>query len=170
MSGHQVSVADLIKLYKLEEHPEGGYFTQTYRANAQILASTEKDKYKGPRYYSTGIYYLLPGGARSKLHKILSDEMWHFYLGGPMKIIELWPDGRVTETILGTDVLGGQVVQHVVPAGNWFGGFPLEGTNFSFVGCTVSPGFDFEDFEFGNKETLLKDYPKAKELISKLLD
>jgi predicted cupin superfamily sugar epimerase len=164
-----IMVDALVELYNMKPHPEGGFYAETYRSSGKIMDGTEQHKYKGERSYSTGIYYLLPNGARSKLHRIASDEMWHFYLGGPMTIVELTPKGELMETVLGPDVLNGQKVQHVVPAGNWFGGFPLDDTDFSFVGCTVAPGFDFADFEFGNIEALLKEYPKAKPLIERLL-
>jgi predicted cupin superfamily sugar epimerase len=161
---------DLIQLYDMRPHPEGGFYTETYKAIGKITASTEQHKYKGERCFSTGIYYLLPAGSRSKLHRIASDEMWHFYLGGSMTIVELTPAGEVKETILGPNVHAGQKVQYVVPAGNWFGGFPNEGTGYSFVGCTVSPGFDFEDFEFGDKSKLLAQYPQNKTILERLLE
>jgi len=146
----------------METHPEGGYFKETYRSKETIPG--------GDRNYSTGIYFLLPEGTFSKLHRIKSDEMWHFYLGDPLTIVQISPQGKVEEVLLGQDVLAGQRVQHVVPAGYWFGAFPNPGSLYSFVGCTVAPGFDFVDFEMGDRETLLKEYPNAKEIIERLTD
>ena len=164
------TIEELIKLYDMQPHPEGGFYKRTYQASGIITQSTEQSKFKGTRFYSTAIVYLLSAGSRSKLHRIASDEMWHFYLGGPMTIVELTSSGDVKETVLGQDFNAGQRVQYVVTSGNWFGAFPNEGTEFSFVGCTVSPGFDFEDFEFGDKAKLLKEYPQATSIIQRLLD
>lgn len=163
-------VRELVEFYKLEPHPEGGFYRRTYCAEGLIQQSTQQMRFKGERHYSTAIYYLLPAGNRSKLHRIASDEVWHFYLGGPITIAEISPkDGKVKLTSLGNDFRKGQVFQHVVPAGSWFGSYPQEGTAFALVGCTVSPGFDFADFEIGDKDKLLKEFPNAKEVIDRLL-
>ncbi|MCD8498378.1 MAG: cupin domain-containing protein [Alphaproteobacteria bacterium] len=151
----------LIKKFDLMPHPEGGFFRETYRADL----SAGFEGFNGPRSASTGIYFLLPSGTRSCLHRIKSDEMWHFYLGGPMHLVEIGEDGALKETILGSDIAAGEVVQHVVPAGVWFGGAPLEGSSFSFVGCTVAPGFDFQDFEMGRQADLLSRFPEHAQYI-----
>ena len=93
--------------------------------------------------------------------------MWHFYLGGPLVIVEL-NENSVKETILGQDILHGEVVQYLVKGNTWFGCYPKEGTLFSFVGCTVAPGFEFRDFTLGDRQTLLSSFPFAADVIHKL--
>ncbi len=155
---------ELIDKFNLELHPEGGYYKETYRAHLK----SNYAGFNGPRNVSTGIYYMLTKGSKSNLHRIKSDEMWHFYLGEPMTIVEFYDDGRYQEIVLGQDVLKGQLVQHTVPAGCWFGAFPNPNTEFSFVGCTVAPGFDFQDFEFANQQELLEKFPEQADIIKRL--
>ena len=159
-----MNVKDLIDRFSLEPHPEGGYFRETYRSSV----SSNYNGFEGARSVSTGIYFLLPEGARSCLHRVKSDEMWHFYLGGPMCLVEIDEAGTFTETIIGSDISAGQLVQYVVPAGVWFGGYPLDGTAYSFVGCTVAPGFDFADFELAQRDDMLSAYPQHEEVIKLL--
>jgi predicted cupin superfamily sugar epimerase len=101
---------------------------------------------------------------------VRSDELWHFYLGGPFELVEILPSGEVTRTRLGQDLDSGCVVQHVVRAGSWFGGAPEAGAAYSFVGCTVAPGFDFSDFELGRRDDLLRLFPGAEREILALTD
>ena len=97
--------------------------------------------------------------------------VWHFYLGGSMSIVELTSDGKMyRETIFGQNILEGEVQQMVVKGGTWFGCFPGEHSDFSFVGCTVAPGFDFQDFELGSRAKLIENYPTATEMIKKLTE
>lgn len=107
----------------------------------------------------------MPRGERSKLHRLQSDEVWHFYLGGPLVVVEIDPKGRVTETRLGHGLERGDVLQHVVPAGHWFGAYPAAGSSYSFVGCTVAPGFEFEEFEMADRDELVQEFPHADGLI-----
>ncbi len=106
-------------------------------------------------------FFLLESGDISRLHRIRSDEIWHFYGGGPLKLVMIAPDGKTAEIVLGPNIEAGEHVQYVVPAGVWFGATPKRGSAFSFVGCTVSPGFDFADFEMGDKNTLKVVFPDA---------
>lgn len=154
-----ITAEELIKLYDLRPHPEGGFFRESYRAEG---------KTGDGRNFSTAIYFLLPAGQRSRLHRIKSDELWHFYLGGPLTIGQIFPGGRVELTVPGSDAAAGEKVQYVAPAGCWFGAYPGEKTGFSFVGCTVAPGFNFPDLEMGERAALLKKFPKAAGLIEKL--
>jgi hypothetical protein len=160
-----MDAAELVRLYGLKAHPEGGYFSETYRSPGRADFPG-----LGVRNFSTAIYFLLDAGARSRLHRIKSDELWHFHLGGPLAVAQIYPDGRAENTILGTDLRAGQRLQHAVPAGCWFGARPCEGTEFAFVSCTVAPGFDFADFELGSRAELLKQFPGAAELIKELTD
>lgn len=145
----------LIAAHRLTPHPEGGYFRETYRSEAKLPGTT--------RSLSTAIYYLLPAGQRSLLHRIGADEVWHFYLGDPLLVIELQPRGPAKVTRLGR-----AHPQHVVAAGTWFGAMPAPGSAYSFVGCTVSPGFEFTDFEIGARAALLATFPDARESIETL--
>ncbi len=160
----KISVKKIIGLLNLEPHPEGGYFKETYKS----LKKSRFVRFVGKRSYSTAIYFLIPSGQKSSLHRIKSDEIWHFYLGGPIAIVEINPKGKVIKTVLGSNLAKGEVLQHVVPAGVWFGAYPNFGTEYALVGCTVAPGFDFKDFELGDKRGLLKKFPNAEEEIELL--
>lgn len=166
-----ISKDDLIKRYGMLPHPEGGYYAETFRS--QVNVQTEK----GPRSASTAIYFLMSPGNISRLHRIVSDEVWHFYLGHSITVVELDDaTGNYKSTILGNNILNGEVVQYTVKGGTWFGSFPNMEENesnkdvFSFVGCTVSPGFDFADFEMGSNAALSEAYPLAAKdgIIGKL--
>jgi uncharacterized protein len=158
----------LVERLALAPHPEGGYYRETYRAAGEIPGEALRGSgHKGPRRFSTAIYYLLPPGGVSRLHRMRSDEIFHFYLGGPMTLVKLGPGGQSETVMLGPDLAAGQSVQHKVDAGWWFGGWA--GESFCLVGCTVAPGFDFEDFELGDRDSLLRSYPKAGSLIERLM-
>lgn len=151
----------LIDRLGLVSHPEGGYYREIYRSAGIIPAGALSPAFDGDRNYSTAIFFLLESGDISRLHRIRSDEIWHFYGGGPLRLVMISPDGRASEIILGQDMKAGEHVQYVVPAGVWFGATPAQGSAFSFVGCTVSPGFDFADFEMGDKNALKTAFPDA---------
>lgn len=162
---------ELIRRLDLQPHPEGGYYRETYRASTRTQTVEREGhlvRLENPRSVSTAIYFLLPAGEKSTWHRIDADEMWHFYAGGPMLIAELHEQGRVRETILGSDLAAGQKPQHVVPAGCWFASRPLAEDGYSFVGCTVAPGFEFDHFELANTQALLDDWPQNRELIDSL--
>lgn len=163
-----ITVEKLIEKYQLIPHPEGGYFRETYRSEGVIPHQALPDNFKGDRNYCTGIYFLLPQGTKSCLHRIQSDEMWHFYLGGSMTLVLMHEDYGVQNIILGSDIQAGETVQFVVPGGWWFGGYPNPESMYSFVGCTVAPGFDFADFELGTRTDLISKFPESSELILKL--
>ena len=109
---------------------------------------------RGERPASTAIYFLLRQGDVSALHRIKSDEVWHWYQGGPLLVWEKTEEGKWQETVLGPDAGAGQVLQHVVPAHRWFGSRPASESAYALVGCTVAPGFVFEDFELANDAAL----------------
>lgn len=161
------TVKELVKLLDLKPHPEGGFFRETYRAAGRIRREALPGGFSGDRNFSTAILYLLPRGAKSRLHRIASDEVWHFHLGGPLSIYELSTHGAALEVALGPDLKAGQRLQHVVPAGTWFSAEPAAGSPYSLVGCTVAPGFDFSDFELGKKKELLKRFAAARELVER---
>jgi predicted cupin superfamily sugar epimerase len=170
-------VNELIEHYQLTPHPEGGYFRETYRG-AKVPGTN--------RSASTAIYYLLPEGQRSTLHRIGADEVWHFYRGDPLLVVELQPGGPAKITRLGPDHRKGEQLQHVVPAGTWFGAMPAPGSplaqpdsgtldrrseprkGYSLVGCTVAPGFEFSDFELGDRDRLLSQFSECEEAVLSL--
>ena len=147
-----MDIKGLITSLDLQPHPEGGYFRETYRSEGTF----------NDRNFSTGIYYLLGRDDFSSFHRIASDEMWHFYSGAPLRLIELYPD-KVKTTRLGPDLSLGHCFQYTVSAGVWFGAIS-EG-EFSLVGCTVAPGFDFQDFTMARKSELMSRYSFAQEVL-----
>ena len=160
--------ADFIKQLKLEPHPEGGYYRQTYKSAEYVSGPALPGRFAEDRPISTAILYLLQQGDFSSFHKIKSDECWHFYLGGTLHIHILQNDGEYLLEKLGTGILVGEHFQYVVPAEAWFAVEPAPGTTFALTGCTVAPGFDFSDFEMGNKSSLLSLYPQHEEVIVRL--
>lgn len=155
----------LIEQFNLKRHPEGGYFCETYRSDTLCYPDSAEG---GSRSTATAIYYLLPAGTQSNLHALKSDEVWHFYMGGPMQLHFFYQDGSYEMSVLGTDIENGEAPQIVVPAETWFGGFPVDGVDYTLVGCTVSPGFEFDDFELGDRATLLRRFPRHEALITRL--
>jgi predicted cupin superfamily sugar epimerase len=159
-----MNVTELIEQLQLAPHPEGGYFRETYRAAESVGATALPRRFTGERSISTAIYFLLEAGQCSHLHRIRSDEVWHFYAGDPLDVMEIDGAGELKVTRIGT----GGVYQHVVPAGVWFGAAPAEGGRFALVGCTVAPGFDFADFELADRAALLREYPRHQDWIRRL--
>jgi uncharacterized protein len=157
---------ELKKLLRLEPHPcEGGWFIQTWRAEEMIPKSALPARYPADRAAGTAIYYLLEPHTFSELHRLASDEIFHFYLGDPVEMLQLWPDGSVRTAILGHDIDAGMQVQLHVPKNVWQGSRLLAGGKLALLGCTVSPGFDYVDYESGNRKALLRQYPQAEEAI-----
>ena len=154
-----LTAQQLITQYQLQSHPEGGYYLQTYRSEEIIRKDALPERFNGDRYFSTAIYFLLEGKQFSAFHRIQSDELWHFYTGAGLHIFILYPDGRGEVLKLGDDLANGYSFQQMVPAGCWFASRPVTENGFSFVGCTVAPGFDFADFELATRDVLLKEYP-----------
>ena len=146
----------LIARFNMQPHPEGGYYTETYRSELTIQSHQPNEM----RSASTAIYFLLTAGNFSALHRIKSDEIWHFYLGDAIEVVELSEDGQWRVTRLGNDIEAGEVPQYMVKAGHWFGSRVLPGKQFGLVGCTVAPGFDFADFELASRESLISDFPE----------
>ncbi|UZR94908.1 cupin domain-containing protein [Chondrinema litorale] len=151
----------------MERHPEGGYYKETYRCNELYKEAHLPLKYKSDRVFSTGIYFLLESNDFSSLHRITSDEMWHFYAGSSLTVYA-FNQHDYFEIKLGSDFEKGQVFQAVVPGGYWFGAKVNEANSYALVGCTVAPGFDFEDFELAKQADLLQEYPQYKKVITKL--
>lgn len=155
-----------LNLQSLES--EGGYFFQTYVSGEKILKDYLPERYKNDKPFSTAIYYLLTPDTKSVLHKLPSDEIYHFYLGDPVQMLQLYPNGYSKVIFLGSEIMSGQHSQVTVPAGVWQGSSLVEGGNFALMGTTVAPGFDFDDFEAGNKDELIKSFSQHKGLIEHL--
>ncbi len=158
----------LIQQYALLPHPEGGWYKETYKSKELIEATALPIRFGGDRAFSTAIYFLLEHGNFSAFHKIKSDECWHFYAGGPLKVYILQANGILDIITLGNSISDGQLFQYVVPANCWFASQPAPESSFSFVGCTVSPGFDFADFELANPANLISLYPQHAGIIKQL--
>jgi predicted cupin superfamily sugar epimerase len=163
-----MTAAYFVQAFTMQPHPEGGYFAETYRSSETIPQSALPDRFKGSRTFGTAIYFLLESHHISALHRIQSDEIWHFYAGGPLEVFVISPAGELNVIRLGGNVDQGDVFQAVVPAGCWFGSKPAAGSAFSLVGCTVAPGFDFANFEMADRDALLQAYPQHREVIEKL--
>lgn len=157
-----------VRAFDMQAHPEGGYFAETYRATETIPKSALPARFSGDRAFGTAIYFLLERHHFSALHRIQSDEVWHFYAGGPLDVSVIDPAGELTVIRLGNDPERGEVFQAVVTAGSWFGSKPTPGSEYSLVGCTVAPGFDFADFELADRESLLAEFPQHRAVIEQL--
>ncbi|MBI5401921.1 MAG: cupin domain-containing protein [Ignavibacteriae bacterium] len=154
----------IIKQLKLKKHPEGGYFSEVYRSNEVMKKNHLPKRFSGDRNFSTSIYFLLTQKDFSSFHKLQADEVWHFYSGSPLNIYVIQKSGRLKKIVLGKSHL----YQAVIHAGQWFAAEVGKQDSYSLVGCTVSPGFDFRDFEFGEMKKLIELYPVHKSLISRL--
>jgi predicted cupin superfamily sugar epimerase len=160
---------DLIRQLRLQPlRIEGGYYVETYRSAGQIPRSALPPGYGGPRSFATAIYYLLTPDTFSGLHRLPSDEMFHFYLGDPVEMLQLRPDGSGEVVVIGTDLQAGMSPQVLVPGGVWQGCRLAAGGRYALMGVTVAPGFEFADFESGSREELLARYPAFANLIRAL--
>lgn len=165
-----MTAEEIIKLLHLEPHPvEGGFFRETYRSQAKLPAEVLPD-HGCERSLSTAIYYLLTPKTVSALHRLPGDEVFHFYLGDPVTMLQLWPDGSVKTITIGNDLAKGHVPQLVVPAGVWQGSVLQDGGKFALLGATMAPGFDYADYVSGLRDELISRYPSAKEMIERLTD
>ena len=151
-------------------HPEGGYYRETYRAAESIPAAALPPRFGGERAFSTAVYFLLTADAFSAWHRIRSDELWHFYAGDPVTLHVLDADGRGTlqRAQLGCGPGASCLPQIVIPVGAWFAAEIEPPGRFALVGCTVAPGFDFADFELGERQALAARYPQHRLAIERL--
>ena len=162
------TIEQLVSTFNMVPHPEGGWYAETYRSAELFPGSSLPSRFNGDRVYSTAIYFLLPAKNFSAFHRIQSDECWHFYEGQPLNIYVINSSGILRIIKLGKNISAGEIFQAVVPAGCWFASMPAGEAGFSFVGCTVSPGFDFNDFELANAEKLSGKYPQHAAVIKRL--
>lgn len=163
-----MDAAYYVNLLGLLPHPEGGYYKETYRSEKVIDTGLLSNNLVGERNSSTAIYFLLEEFNFSAFHRIKSDEMWHFYDGDALEVIEITHLGKLKITSLGRNSNAGETFQYLVPAGHWFASRVKYGGKFSLVGCTVSPGFDFRDFELADGKNLCSEFPEFKEVIESL--
>ena len=159
--------ADEVKqLLQLEPLPvEGGFFRETYRSRWTVAEEYLPEGTRGPRSIGTAIYYMLTPETFSALHRLPGTEIFHFYLGDPVVMLQLLPDGSSQTITLGPDLAGGQRPQVVVGGHVWQGSRLAPGGKFALLGTTMSPGFDYADFELGDRAQLVAQYPGAAEMI-----
>lgn len=163
---HESILKDVIHEFRLEPHIEGGYFRELYRSAVGFSALESST---GVRSLASHIYYLLPGGGRSRLHVLDGDEIFHHYAGGPMTIVELTSGNECRVTKLGSRWTSQEIPSHLIRAGTWFGAHVDEGFEYSLVGCTVIPAFDFRSFRLGERDELLGEFPQHERVITWLI-
>ena len=168
-AARQWGAEDYIRALELQPHPEGGHYRRTY-ASADQLPVGVSGRHAGARPLATAIHFLLRSGEVSHLHRLQSDELWHFHLGDPLRIHMLHPDGRHEVKTLGAALWQGMSLQVAVPHGVWFGAEPVTPatSGFSLISATVAPGFDFADFELADRARLLRQHPDHNALIERL--
>lgn len=157
-----------IDTLNLVKHPEGGYFSEVYRSDENIEKSALSERYNGDRSIATSIYFLLKYEDFSSFHRIQSDETWHFYTGTTLELFVLGEDKKLIRFLLGQDPDVGETFQVTIPRNHWFGGRVLDKNSYALLGCTVAPGFHFDDFELGNREKLITEFPQHKAIITEL--
>ncbi|MHC4913459.1 MAG: cupin domain-containing protein [Planctomycetota bacterium] len=163
------NVEEIIKFFGMRPlEKEGGYYIETYRASEKIAQAALPVRYTGERTFATAILYLLTPDTCSSLHRLTSDEVWHFYLGDSVTMLQLHPDGSSDVIDLGSDIAKGQRVQVTVPKDTWQGAFLKHGGKFALMGTTTAPGFESDDFELGQRHELLEQYPSRRDLVEKV--
>ncbi len=157
-----------IEKLSLQKHPEGGFYKEIYRSNEFISKNSLPDRFDGDRCFSTSIYFLLEKNDFSAFHRIKSEEIWHFYQGYSLTIYTIDDYGCLKSYKLGNNPENDEVFQLVIPRNTWFAAMLNKQDSFALVGCTVSPGFNFNDFELAEKELLINIFPQHKKIIEKL--
>ncbi len=155
----------------LKPHPiEGGYFRETYRCAGLIPEANLPPLYteRGERSFGTAIYYFLTPETFSEFHRLPTEEVFHLYLGGPVRMWQLFPDGASRQVVIGTDILAGQQPQVVVPSGVWQGSYLEPGALYALLGATMAPGFDYADYVSGERAVLIERYPEIADEIRQL--
>lgn len=158
----------LTQSLELREHPEGGYYREVYRSADEIQHNDIAGKFNGSRNYGTSIYFLLTSESFSAFHKINQDETWHFYEGSAIDLHVISPDGAYQKVKIGSSLEKGEVFQFTVPGDHWFAAKVEKDESYALVGCTVAPGFDFEDFTLGERDSLMRQYPDHRGIIAEL--
>ncbi len=161
-------IQQLVESLELLPHPEGGFYKEVYRSPTMISKAALPANFSGDRSYCTSIYFLLTSENFSAFHRIKQDEIWHFYGGSSLSVHVIDADGTYTEHNVGMNFDNGEQPQLVVPAGCWFASSVPKKDSYAFVGCTVAPGFDFDDFELADRNTLQEEHPLHKDIIHRL--
>lgn len=164
MLTHQNIISDL----ELQKHPEGGYYKEVYRSEGIISKNSWGDDFEGNRNYCTSIYFLLTGEEFSAFHKIKSDELWYFHAGSAIEIFIINLNSELRTLKLGQNFEKGEQFQGFVPANCWFASRVIDKESYALVSCSVSPGFDFADFELGKRDELVKQFPQHQQIITDL--
>ncbi|WP_296636422.1 cupin domain-containing protein [Polaribacter sp.] len=159
---------EIIEHFQLKEHPEGGYFKETYRSSITVKSENLEHQFNGNRNLCTSILFLLTSQKFSAFHKIKQDEIWHFYKGSTLKLHMISPEGDYSSKLIGTNFALGEIPQYTVPAYWYFAAEVIAPDSFCFMGCTVSPGFDFKDFTLPSYQKLSQEFPEHKSIIKKL--
>lgn len=157
-----------IEKLDLTKHPEGGYFKEVYRSDEYMPKTALPARYRAKRNFATSIYFLLEGKEFSSFHRIQSDETWHFYVGSTLELYVLNADGSLTTYLLGRNLEKGENLQVTIPRNHWFGSRVVDATSFALLGCTVAPGFHFDDFELADRSKLLEQFPEQGQIITEL--
>lgn len=157
-----------INKFQLKKHPEGGYFNEYYRCKETIPQNCLPERYKNKHTFGTAIYFLITSTDFSKFHRLKSDEIWHFYAGSGLRIHTLTPEKGYKYIDLGPDIENGESFAVLIPANTWFAATVKDDNSYTFFGCTVAPGFDFDDFEMAEREKLISIFPEHNNLITKL--
>lgn len=154
-----------INKLNLQAHPEGGYFKEVYRSEEDLEHNALPDRYESARSFGTSIYFMLTSSSVSNFHRLSSDEIWHFHYGGRAKIHFIDGQGQYSFKVIGPATDEASNFQVIIPRNTWFAAEVVEG-EYILVGCTVAPGFEFEDFELADRELLSTAYPEHKTLIA----
>lgn len=166
MAASSSELEELVSRLNLKPHPEGGFYRETYRSKGKIPNNVLSKNYTGERNYGTGIYFLLTSDTFSAFHRIEQDELWFFHQGSPIELHVISPGGTHEMFTIGNDLKNGQHPQVVVPGRSWFAAKVNGPDTFGLVSCTVSPGFDFRDFELPARDELCELFPQHKDLIT----
>lgn len=166
--GMETNAEYWIEKLNLIEHPEGGFFRETYRSGQVIPPVGLPERFTGPRSFSTAIYFLITESCPSHLHRLKADELWHFYAGTGLTLHLFYPDGRYRLKKLGGKIEEGESFQVLVPADCWFGAVVHQPGGYTLAGCTVAPGFDFADFTLARRSELLPLFPDYTQVIHRL--
>ncbi|MEL6670788.1 MAG: cupin domain-containing protein [Bacteroidota bacterium] len=161
-----LSAQHWIEKLKLQPHPEGGYYRETYLSEERIPLRGLPERFSESRAFGTAIYFLITPKAFSAFHRLKSDEVWHFYAGSDLALHLIYPDGSYKRLVCGATEEA--AFQQVVPAGCWFAAEVAPADGYALVGCTMAPGFDFADFELAEKKALQAAFPPHADLIARL--
>lgn len=166
----RLTADDVKRILNLQPHPtEGGWYTRTYESGERLSATGFADaRYSGPRFTATAIYYLLEPGTFSEMHRLRSDEIFNWYMGDPVEMLQLSPDGKSKIIHIGPDLAAGQRPQVLAPRNIWQGSRLLPGGRWALLGCTVAPGFEFEDYETATRAHLCGTWPEHIAIITAL--